>query len=87
MSAPGLLGVWKNLQGRNSIFMRNSWSKEILKNEEAYKMYENWFEKLKKQSKILCFKNKLKKCENNIKNTWNPSLENLEYKMILFPKV
>ena len=40
------------------------------KNEEAYKMYKNLFEKLKKQSKRLYFKNKLKKCKNNIENTW-----------------
>ena len=40
------------------------------KNEEAYKMYKNLFEKLKKQSKKLYFQNKLKKCENDIKNTW-----------------
>ena len=33
-------------------------------------MYKNLFEKLKKQSKKLHFQNKLKKCENNIKNTW-----------------
>ena len=33
-------------------------------------MYKNLFEKLKKRSKKLYFQNKLKKCENNIKNTW-----------------
>ena len=33
-------------------------------------MYKNLFEKLKKQSKKLYFQNKLKKCENDIKNTW-----------------
>ena len=33
-------------------------------------MYKNLFEKLKKQSKKLYFQNKLKKCENNIKNSW-----------------
>ena len=38
------------------------------KNEEAYKMYKNVFERLKKQSKKLYFQNKLKKCKNNIKN-------------------
>ena len=32
------------------------------KNEEAYKMYKNFFEKLKKHSKKLYFQNKLKKC-------------------------
>ena len=40
------------------------------KNEEAYKMYKNLFEKLQKQLKRLYFQNKLKKCENNIKNSW-----------------
>ena len=40
------------------------------KNEEAYKTYKNLFEKLKKQSKMLYFQNKLKKCQNDIKNTW-----------------
>ena len=40
------------------------------KNEEAYKMYKDLFEKLKKQSKKLYFQNKLKICENYIKNTW-----------------
>ena len=34
------------------------------KNEEAYKMYKNLFEKLKKRSKKLHFQNKFKKCEN-----------------------
>ena len=38
------------------------------KNEEAYKIYKNLFEKLKKQSKKLHFQHKLKKCENDIKN-------------------
>ena len=33
-------------------------------------MYKNLFEKLKKQSKKLYFQNKLKKGENDIKNTW-----------------
>ena len=33
-------------------------------------MYKNLFEKLKKQTKTLYFQNKLKKCENDIKNTW-----------------
>ena len=33
-------------------------------------MYKNVFEKLKLQSKILYFRNKLKQYENNIKNTW-----------------
>ena len=33
-------------------------------------MFKNLFEKLKKQSKKLHFQNKLKTCENNIKNTW-----------------
>ena len=33
-------------------------------------MYKNLFEKLKRQSKKLYFQNKLKKCENNVKNTW-----------------
>ena len=32
--------------------------------------YKNLLEKLKKQLKKLYFKNKLNKCENNIKNTW-----------------
>ena len=40
------------------------------KNEEAYKVYKNLFEKLKKQSKKLYFQNKFKKYENDIKNTW-----------------
>ena len=40
------------------------------KNEEAYKMYKKLFEKFKKQSKKLCFQNKLRKCENVTKNTW-----------------
>ena len=40
------------------------------KNEEAYKMYKNLFEKMKKPSKKLYCQNKLKKCENDIKNTW-----------------
>ena len=39
------------------------------KNEEAYNMYKNLFEKLKKLSKEVYFQNKLKKFENNIKNT------------------
>ena len=33
-------------------------------------MYKNLFEKLKKLSKEVYFQNKLKKFENNIKNTW-----------------
>ena len=40
------------------------------KNEEAYKMFKNLFEKLEKQSKKLYFQNKLKKCENNVKSSW-----------------
>ena len=32
-------------------------------------MYKNLFEKLKKQSKKSYFQKKLKKCENDIKNT------------------
>ena len=40
------------------------------KNEEAYKMNKNLFEKLKKQSKNLYFQIKLKKCKNSIRNTW-----------------
>ena len=41
------------------------------KNYETYEIYKNLFQKLKKQSKKLCFQNKLKQYENNIKNTWN----------------
>ena len=60
------------------------------KNEEAYKMYINLFEKLKKQSKKLYFQNELKKCEYNIKNTWKfmkSIIGKFRVKMILFPKV
>ena len=41
------------------------------KNYETYKIYKDLFEKLEKQSKKLCFQNRLKKYKNNIKNTWN----------------
>ena len=37
---------------------------------EAYKMYQNLFEKLKLQSKKNYFQIKLKHYENNIKNNW-----------------
>ena len=40
------------------------------KNEKAYKMYRNFFEKLKLQSKKIYLQNKLKQYESNIKNTW-----------------
>ena len=33
-------------------------------------MYKKIFQKLKKQSKMLYFQNKLKKCRADIKNTW-----------------
>ena len=42
----------------------------MTKNEKAYKMYKNLFEKLKLQSKKLYLQNKLKQYENTIKNTW-----------------
>ena len=40
------------------------------KNEKVYKMYRNFFEKLKLQSKTIYLQNKLKQYENKIKNTW-----------------
>ena len=60
------------------------------KNEEAYKMYKNLFEKLEKQSKKLYFQNKLKKCENNIKSSWKimkSIIGKFRVQNVLFPKV
>ena len=39
------------------------------KNKKADKTYKSLFKKLKLQSRKLCFQNKLKQYENNIKNT------------------
>ena len=63
-----MLGLRKSSRKKQRLYekflkQRNS------KNEEAYNMYKNLFEKLKKLSKKLHFQNKLKKFENNIKNT------------------
>ena len=62
---PGLRKLSRKKQRLYGKFLR----KRNPKNEEAYKMYKNLCEKLKKQLKKLYFQNKLKKCENNIKNT------------------
>ena len=63
------LGLRKSSRKKQHLY-ENFLKQRNSKNEEAYKMYKNLFEKLKKQSKKLYFQNKLKKCENDIKNTW-----------------
>ena len=60
------------------------------KNEKPYKMYKNFIEELKKQSKKSIIQNKLKKCENNIKNIWKimkSTIGKFRVQNDLFPKV
>ena len=75
INAKNLVSPWITRGLRKSSRKKQRLYKKFLKqrnskNEEAYKMYKNLFEKLKKQSKKLYFQNKLNKCENDTKNTW-----------------
>ena len=71
MSVPGLILVWENLQGRNSVFIRNSWGKEIQKIKKHKRcIYFFFFWKIEKAIKKIQFQNKLKKHKNNVKSIW-----------------
>ena len=69
--------------------MRNSWNKEVQKLKKYTRCIKSLFEKLKKESKQSYFQNKLKKCENNVKNIWktvNSIIEKFRVQNDSFPK-
>ena len=70
MSSPWITRVLKKSTKRKQHLYEKFLKSRNYKNEKAYKMYKNLFEKLKLQSKNIHFQNKLKQYENNIKNTW-----------------
>ena len=60
MSVPGLLGVWENLQGRNSVFMKNSWSKEIQKMKRHTRCIKTYLKKPEKAMKKIILSKEIK---------------------------
>ena len=69
LSSPWITRGLKKSSTRKQLLYEKFLKHRNDKNEKAYKMYKNLFEKLKLQPKKLYFQNKLKQYENNIKKS------------------
>ena len=88
MSRPWITRGLKKLSKKKQRLYEKLFKSRNERNEKAYKLYKNLFEKLRLQSKKLYFQNKLKQYNNfkNIQKIMNVIIGNSEAYNEKFPK-